>query len=348
MTLQTPLDMQPLLNGFAQHIAAMRSPQTASAYCSVARSFVAFAGHETPTRWLIDRFLVTARPPQNRASTPTRNHRLAALRALGNYALAMGAWTSNPAAEIVFLREPPKDPAVLSSGEVQRLFEALDVASPARLLRNHAMLSLLFTTGLRVHELVGLDVRQVDALSSTLLAVRGKGGTVHDLPLEPRTLSVVRTWIETRPAHAKVGESALFVSRFGTRLSTRTIQRLFTQLGRSIGSAKKITPHTARHSVATLALMRGADISTIGDLLRHSNLNTTRRYLRLVDTRKRQVVELLSDLVPGGPHGAAQGEAAGTGPAKPARSPVAPGHVPSRNAAFKKLIDVQRPFRDVG
>jgi site-specific recombinase XerD len=94
------------------------------------------------------------------------------------------------------------------------------------------------------------------------------------------------------------GEPALFTSRRRTRLSIRSVERLFEKLRAATGSKKHVTPHTARHTAATLALLGVSDVSDVGGLLRHADLNTTRRYLHLIDTRRRQVVRILSAAIP--------------------------------------------------
>jgi integrase/recombinase XerC len=197
------------------------------------------------------------------------------------------------------LREPLHDPAVLTAGEVRRLFlaayeDARDERRPATL----AVLAVLSQLGLRVHELVALDLAQLDLASGTLVAVRGKSATVHDMPLNEQTIALLKEWLTIRIGLAPATEPALFVSSQGTRLSVRAVQRLLVRLRRLVGTAKHVTPHTLRHTAATLALTFGADLSTVADLLRHTDLNTTRRYLHLVDERRREAVRRLGAAIP--------------------------------------------------
>lgn len=298
MTTSVLPRMPPLLDGFAASMLATRSAGTARAYAKVAREFLKRLGkRRLPQRFELERFVTFSTSGKKYAVT-TRNHRLAALRALAKHAVLEGRWRHDPTEGVEFQREPPHDPAVLSVGEVGRVFDAVEASSPFdQIARDRAMLGLLFTLGLRVHELVALDVHQVAFASATLVAVRGKGNTVHDLPLAPAALALLRVWLQERVGKANDGETALFASRRGGRLSTRSVQRLFVRLRLATGTAKKVTPHTARHTAATLALLNGADISSIGELLRHSDINVTRRYVRLVDTRKRSVTELLSNVL---------------------------------------------------
>ncbi len=161
-----------------------------------------------------------------------------------------------------------------------------------------AMLALLSQGGLRVHELVALDVRQVDAPSATLVGVAGKGGTIVDVPLNSETLALLADWLGERASVASEREPALFVSSRGRRMSIRSVQRRVENLRVAVGTAKHVTPHTFRHTAATLALTLGCDLATVGDMLRHADLNTTRRYVHLVDERRREAVRRLGGLIP--------------------------------------------------
>src|SRR5581483_2794029 len=130
-----------------------------------------------------------------RRSASTRNQELAALRAFAKLAGREGRWPTNPTDGVPFVREAPRDPAVLTAPEVRRLFlaGAQEPAGPAR-ARNLAALAVLAQIGLRVHELVGLDVAQLDLASGTVVGVKGKGGTVHDLPLNAPTVALLTAW----------------------------------------------------------------------------------------------------------------------------------------------------------
>jgi integrase/recombinase XerC len=236
-----------------------------------------------------------------RRSEAGRNQELQALRALAKFALRESLWPADPTTAGPFLREAPRDPAVLSLDELRRLFTvAAETAGPRRRARDLAILALLSQVGLRVHELVALDLGQIDLGSATLLLVRGKGGTVHDLPLSVPAVALLSNWIGERASRASEDEPALFMSSRGRRLGIRSVQRLLVRLRGALGTPKKITPHALRHSCATLALTLGTDLSTVAELLRHSDLNTTRRYLHLVDERRREAVRRLAVAVPPG------------------------------------------------
>lgn len=245
------------------------------------------------------------------------------MRALAGVAVRESSWVSDPTVGIPFAREPRRDPAVLTAGELRRVFEAAGTLPEAKRHETLAILALLSQGGLRVHELVALDVRQVDLVSATLVGVAGKGDTIADVPMNRETVALVSAWLDVRARVARDHEPALFVSSRGSRLSSRSVQRLVARLRNATGTAKRVTPHTFRHTAATLALTLGCDLATVGDVLRHADLNTTRRYIHLVDERRRDAVRRLGGVIP---------------------RAVLPSEMPGES--LEKSIDVQYPMAD--
>lgn len=297
--------MRDALPAFLRHLTSKsRASRTIETYEAVITALIGFLTATNvstfpPSRTAIEEFLARPRRDGERRSPATRNQELAALRVFFAFAVQDLGWTTNPTERIPFVREPPHDPAVLTAQELRKMFTtAAEIARPRERSRDLAILALLSQTGLRVHELVGLDVPQVDLTTATLLAVKGKGATIHDLPLNVPAIALVSAWLAERPAFSAPEETALIVSSRGTRMAIRTVDRLFERLRKAMGTAKKITPHSLRHTVATLALTSGTDLATVADLLRHADLNTTRRYLHLVDTRRREAVARLAGTVP--------------------------------------------------
>jgi len=194
-----------------------------------------------------------------------------------------GIWENDPTVDMAFAKESRKDPTFLMRGELARLFESASTdENSTRGARNLAIVALLSQLGLRVHELVALNTSQVDVPSCTLLSVHGKGDTRVDLPMSNEVTSIVAGWISAREVWSNSEEPGLFVtSKRGTRMSIRSVQRLITSLWSKCGSAKSISPHSLRHTTATLSITLGTDISAVGDLLRHSSLDITRRYIGL-------------------------------------------------------------------
>ncbi len=292
--------MSDLLTAFRAHLAgARRASRTVHTYTKVADTFLGTLSGTPPTVTAIEAFLARPRRDGAPRAATGRNQELAALRSLAKVALREKSWEVNPTEGVPFARKARRDPAFLGADELRQLFRSAAERPPAgegpQIL---AILGLLSQTALRVHELVAVEVGQLDLLTGTLLSVRGKGGTVHDLPLNAPAVTLLTAWLRKRATRAPPGEKALFLSSRGTRLAVRTIENWFVKLRAAMGTAKKVTPHTLRHSAATVALTMGTDLATVAELLRHSDLNTTRLYLHLVDTRRREAVQRLATTVP--------------------------------------------------
>ncbi len=292
--------MTDILTVFRTHLVGVRrAPRTIHTYTTIASAFLAATPSTTPTASQVEAFLGRPRRDGSSRAATGRNQELAALRSLSNVAVREKSWERNPTEGVAFARRARRDPAFFGAEELRQLFRTAVEHPPAgegsQIL---AILGLLSQAGLRVHELAGLDVHQADLLTGTLLSVRGKGGTVHDLPLNAPAVAFVANWLPERARRAPPTEKALFVSSRGTRLAVRTIENWFVNLRGAMSTAKKLTPHTLRHSAATIALTQGTDLATVAELLRHSDLNTTRLYLHLVDTRRREAVQRLATTVP--------------------------------------------------
>jgi site-specific recombinase XerD len=301
--------MREHLPAFLRHLAGRPSTRTTKTYGAITASFFAFLDRERPeareagapvTRADVEAFLARPRRDGERRAAATKNQELAALRAFVTFAGSESGALVNPTAGMPFAREAPRDPAVLTVPELRRLFllAAASASSSVERTRNLAIVAVLSQAGLRVHELVALDLDQIDVASATLVGVHGKGGTVHDVPLGAGALALVLAWLGERRTLALEDEKALVVSTRGTRISIRTVERLLVKLRRAMGTAKPVTPHTLRHSCATAALTLGSDLSTVADLLRHADVNTTRKYLHLVDERRREAVGRLGITIP--------------------------------------------------
>lgn len=289
---------------FLEYLAARKSPRTVKSYGAILVAFTEFLidGQDSaaiPSASQVEAFLVRPRTDGGPRSPATQNQELSALRAFGKFAMRELEWPENPALLVPFVKEPERDPAVPCVFEVRQLFfAAAKIGQPIARSRALAVLALLSQLGLRVHELVALDLHQVDLVTGTLLALRGKGATEHDLPLNSQSMALLALWISDRKGAAKEGEDALFVSSRGTRISIRTVQRLVESLRLATGTKKHFSCHSLRHGTATIALTMGIDISTVAEVLRHSNLNTTRRYVHLVDVRRRDAVDRLGATIP--------------------------------------------------
>jgi site-specific recombinase XerC len=212
--------------------------------------------------------------------------------------LREGLWVRDPTEGLKKQRTPRKRPTVLGIGEVRALFELAALRSEPLRSRDLAIVAVLSQSGLRVNELCDLNLDQFDRYSSQLVRVLGKGGTVHDVVLNGAATFLVGRWLDVRPIVATATEEALFVNAHGHRLRPRAIQRLFVAWRGKLGTAKKISPHTLRHTMGTLAYANGTDIALVGNLLRHSDVNTTMIYIHCVDDGRRAAVARLQSSVP--------------------------------------------------
>jgi integrase/recombinase XerC len=205
--------------------------------------------------------------------------KLSALRAFGRYLRREGWIESDPAALAVAPKREQKVPAHLSMDEMSRLLEMPD-ASDALGRRDRAILELFYASGLRLSELVGLDLEDVN-LRARMVRVLGKGGKERLVPFNSATEQSLRAWLADRAALRKASAQSaepVFVNFRGARLTGRSVQRLVARYVAACSTRFGISPHALRHSFATHLLERGADLRAIQELLGHVQLSTTQRY----------------------------------------------------------------------
>ena len=198
--------------------------------------------------------------------------KLATVRSCFRYLARVGVVELNPARQVRSPRLPKRLPSFLPKDESKELLDALPERSAAG-LRDHALLELLYATGLRVAECCGLDLDDVDRRRGAV-RVMGKGGKERVVPAGDAALEAVEAWLAVRGE----GRGALFINPRGSRLSTRGVQRIVKRRARAAGIDRRVSPHTLRHTFATHMLGEGADLRLIQELLGHSRLSTTQRY----------------------------------------------------------------------
>jgi len=223
--------------------------------------------------------------------------KLAAIRSFGKYLRREGAIAGDPAALVGTPRREQRLPAHLGESEMSRLLEMPDVSSPLG-RRDRAILELFYASGLRLSELVGIGLEDVN-LSGRVVRVLGKGGKERIVPFNRSTEAAIRVWLKDRElllagiqeprrgirqiARLKLTKSRrsaepLFLNYQGGRLSTRSVDRLVRRYVAAFSTRFGISPHALRHSFATHLLERGADLRVIQELLGHARLSTTQRY----------------------------------------------------------------------
>lgn len=285
------------LKAFLEHLRLNEnaSPHTVRAYDSDLTQYLAFlATHNarrvsdlTPAHldhlgaraWLAD-----LNRRGNSKSSAAR--KLSAIRAFGRYLRREGVLEGDPAALVGTPKREQRIPSHLAVDEMSTLLDAPDASGPLG-RRDKAILELFYASGLRLSELVGLDLDDVN-LSGRVVRVLGKGGKERIVPFNPTAAAALKAWMADREglrharpegrAHGRKQREALFLNYRGGRLSTRSVDKLVRRYVAACSTRYGISPHALRHSFATHLLEAGADLRAIQELLGHARLSTTQRY----------------------------------------------------------------------
>ncbi len=265
-------DLDALIEYFGEQLGSIPSP--AEITINVLRGYMAYL-HEC----------------QYARTTIAR--RLASLRSFFRYCCREKLADSNPAKALRSPRIGRKLPHFLSTEQVAQLLEAPPANEPAG-LRDRAMLETLYTAGLRVAELVGLNVDRWDR-DANILRVEGKGRKERIAPVGSFAAKALYAWLDVREPDTSASpqdQAALFLNRFGRRLTTRSVGRMLEKYLQQTGLNQLTTPHTLRHSFATHLLDGGADLRSVQELLGHKSLTTTQIYTHVSTRRLRETYEL--------------------------------------------------------
>lgn len=220
----------------------------------------------------------------------TINRKLAAWRSFFRYLSREGGVPDNPWARTGHLRMSKHLPSFLFEDDCRHLVEAPRQLSILA-LRDRALLETLYGAGIRVSELVGLNLEDLD-LSTQLIKLRGKGRKERIVPIGVPAREALRNYLRSgRPVLAEKGNPgrALFLNCFGNRLTTRGVQKIIAKYAGHCGLGRRVSPHMLRHSFATHLLDRGADIRAVQELLGHARLSTTQIYTHVTREKLRQV-----------------------------------------------------------
>ena len=222
----------------------------------------------------------------------TQNYHLIALRSFLKFC-AKRDIPALTADKIELARTKRKQVTFLNEDELERMFEQPDTSTLAG-LRDRAILELLFSSGLRVSELAGLDKDHIN-LKRREFMVRGKGQKDRPIFISPEAAGWIQKYIDkrtdnTRPLFVRYsGSKKVDLSGNFHRLTVRSVQRLVARYARLAGITKQVSPHTLRHSFATDLLMNGADLRSVQAMLGHSNIATTQIYTHVTDPHLREV-----------------------------------------------------------
>jgi len=224
----------------------------------------------------------------------TVNRKVSSLRAFYKYVLRTGRISNNPAEMIQTLKTEKYMPAFLS---VDEMFELLKKQNDNSVLglRNRAILEVFYSSGLRLSELAGLDLIDLD-FNQKLVKVRGKGRKERIVPIGGPALKAIGEYVEKvgqirKETDAAVFKKPLFLNAHGKRITERSIARIVNELADKSGIGRKISPHAFRHSFATHLLNAGADLRSIQELLGHESLSTTQKYTAVNINRMMEVYD---------------------------------------------------------
>jgi len=224
-------------------------------------------------------FLAVLQEKKNKKSTIAR--KLASIRTFFQFCIKMKWLEDNPAKVVATPKQERHVPSFLSEDEMAEFLDIPDSRQPLD-LRDKCLLELLYATGIRVSELVGINLEDVD-FTERLIRIRGKGKKERLVPFGKKAEDSLASYIRARRELLK-GEgddAALFLNYRGERLTSRSVERIVDKYIRITALQRKISPHSLRHSFASHLLSRGADLRVIQELLGHESLATTQKYTHL-------------------------------------------------------------------
>ncbi len=225
-------------------------------------------------------------------SRATMARKLAALRSFVKFLCRENILPSNPIASVATPRQEKRLPRFLYQVEINLLLEAPDPGKKNG-LRDRAILETLYASGVRVSELVGMNMHDLN-LDQGFFKVQGKGNKERIAPLGSKAEKALREYIQTgRPCLLKKTDEndSVFLNRYGKRLSERSIRNIINKYVEEIALNQKVSPHMLRHSFATHLLNEGADLRSVQELLGHVKLSTTQIYTHLTRDRIKEVYD---------------------------------------------------------
>jgi integrase/recombinase XerC len=270
---------------YAQHLRHERrlSPHTLDNYLRDLRHLCDFCDRQGIADW------TALSAPQVRAYVAWRHRtgiggsslqrELSAIRSFFNFLLREGIAGHNPAQDIPAPKSPRKLPQTLDVDQTARLLEITGDDDAA--VRDRAIMELMYSSGLRLAELVGLDCTDVDMNDATV-RVTGKGAKTRVLPVGRKALAALHAWLQRRHLQSgAAGTTALFLGRTGKRIAGRTVQDHMRRRALAQGLAVPVHPHMLRHSFASHMLESSGDLRAVQELLGHANIATTQIYTHL-------------------------------------------------------------------
>ena len=289
--------MEKQINNYMNYLAVEKglSKNTLESYRRDLLKFIAFMNQnqinkpEEVDREALNIFIADLKKKGRATSTISRC--IASIRSFFNFLLQEGLIDKNPTIELESPKLEKKLPRVLTTGEVDRLL-AQPVVGENNGLRDKAMLELLYASGIRVSELVSLNISDFDPRVG-FLRCSGKGMKERIVPIGSLAINSVNNYLAgTRPRLLKSnGEKSLFVNQHGNRMTRQGFWKILKKYARKSNINGEITPHTLRHSFATHLLENGADLRSVQEMLGHSDISTTQIYTQITRRKIREIYD---------------------------------------------------------
>ena len=287
--------MDDLIEQFIHYLKVERnaSPHTLRNYRSDLLQFRQFLSGKEPAAPVavqsidslqIRNFLAFLFEKESEKSSAAR--KLAAIRSFFKFMRREGVLAGNPAATVSTPKQPKRLPRIMTEEEINQFLDTVARESEtgnAAFTRDRAILELLYASGLRVSELVGLDLRSVN-LGEGVLVARGKGQKDRMVPFGSKARNALLNYLQVREKilqDAKASSPALFLNVRGKRLTTRSIHRIVKHYVGAFGPKIHVSPHGLRHAFASHLLAEGADLRAIQEMLGHASLSTTQKYTQI-------------------------------------------------------------------
>ncbi|MEX1193926.1 MAG: site-specific tyrosine recombinase/integron integrase [Dehalococcoidia bacterium] len=287
--------MEELLDAYVRYLVAEKnlSPLTLRNYRTDLLHFARYLEDEEEVA-VLDADRIMARRylgalKNSGMATASLTRKVSTIRSFYKFLLREGKLEASPLIGLIAPKRERKLPTILSLNDLSALLESANETTPLS-VRNRAILELMYASGVRLSEIVGLDIRQID-LDERTVVVRGKGNKERMVLLGEPAEDAVRRYLSTaRPKLVTGPETALFVNRDGTRLSGRSVQNIVRRHALKAGLATHVWPHLLRHSFATHLLDGGADLRVVQELLGHASAQTTQIYTHVTEERQRETM----------------------------------------------------------
>lgn len=250
-------------------------------------SFLGSSSVESVSYLFLRKYL--AHMKEKNYSKRTVARKLASLRSFFKFLYREGYIKTNPSSGILTPKLDKKLPIFLDPDEVSKLIEAPDEKDLSG-LRDRALMETLYSTGIRVSELVGMNLSEIDFISG-VIKVFGKGKKERLAPIGDKALRAIRNYFDKRGIGKLNDKKAVFLNKDGGRLTDRSVRRVVEKYIKRVSLREGVSPHTLRHSFATHLLNRGADLRSVQELLGHMNLSTTQIYTHVTTQRLKEVYD---------------------------------------------------------